>query len=581
MPSLNQAVFIEESIASVLTQDYANIELIVADGGSVDDTVPLLKRLQQDDPRLKWFSSKDNGPAQALNRALAQVRGTVVGWLNSDDIYTPGAIRRAVEALAANPPWVMVYGHGRHIDAQGTELESYPTLPPSTSMERFADGCFICQPTMFFRRTVPVLLGKLDEGLTAAFDFDYWIRAFLAFPGRIGFIDALQASSRLHDGCITQRMRRAVALEGMAVVARHFGHAPNRWLRTYVEELISSKTATVEYPDLRSHVEATIAEAAVWMNDESLCQLTAIVEKDERLDQPLEKDAPFPAFKKASNCLIPEWQEVEFQQAISLGSFCHAAAVIRQCGFRKFSGPFDWIFSSPEVTIHALQDNFEKYLDPAQYEPVPEDKRVVADANLCDHRFYRDKFGLRHMFNHHLPTEPRDYSYLQRCVERFRSAIGDPAPKLFLLVTHQPVTETRFQALIAALDAFSNEYLLLVIRFFVGPESEFHNISDLNVVRFSHNFVAIDFPVKALSNGVEFPYRADNDRFLTLMKTFRVHEHAMKPALPRTAEQFDEKWYLATYPDVAEAIRSGKQRSGWLHYIRHGRLEGREAKAIQ
>lgn len=273
MPSLNQARFIGASIDSVLGQDYRQIELIVADGGSNDGTVQLLKQRAVEDSRLRWFSEPDTGPANALNKALARVRGTVVGWLNSDDVYTPGSLHRAVAALEANPAWLMLYGHGTHIDGDGKLLDNYPTLPPSTPIARFSEGCFICQPTVFSRRSMWLLLGKLDENLKAAFDFEYWLRAFLAFQDRIGFMDAVQAHSRLHDGCITMRLRRTVALEGMQVLARHLGSAPKEWLLTYVNELLAMPPGEQNVGDLKQHLTDTLAVVKPWLTQGDLREL--------------------------------------------------------------------------------------------------------------------------------------------------------------------------------------------------------------------------------------------------------------------------------------------------------------------
>lgn len=283
MPSLNQCTFIQAAIESVLAQDYPHIELIVADGGSRDGTVTVLRRLQVADQRLVWFSEKDGGPANAVNRALGRVRGTIIGWLNADDLYAPGAVRSAVGALRAEPSWLMVYGHGRHIDAEGNVLGSYPTLPPSTPAESFNAGCFICQPTVFFRRTMYLLLGSLDEELKTAFDFDYWVRAFLSFCDRIGFVDSVLACSRLHESCITRRSRRTVALEGMAVLARHFGQAPGHWLRTYVEELLSGQVDAGEVGDLRAHAMATLSEATCWLAPMEFQRLEDSFTHDHRL----------------------------------------------------------------------------------------------------------------------------------------------------------------------------------------------------------------------------------------------------------------------------------------------------------
>jgi glycosyltransferase involved in cell wall biosynthesis len=266
MPSLNQARFIDAAVQSVLSQDYPNIELIVADGGSRDNTIAALTRWQAKDGRLRWFSRPDRGPAHALNDAMDAVRGTIIGWLNSDDLYTAGAISRAAAALAEAPQWLMVYGRGQHIDATAKTLGEYPTRQPSTPIQEFSNGCFVCQPTMFFRRSARILLGRLDEQLKTSFDFDYWMRAFGAFPDRIGFVNTVQAYSRLHEDCITLRMRQTVALEGMQVLARYLGAAPKEWVLTFVDELLAQKRSETSVTDVRDRAEQTMALASQWMS---------------------------------------------------------------------------------------------------------------------------------------------------------------------------------------------------------------------------------------------------------------------------------------------------------------------------
>lgn len=238
MPSFNQRCFIEMSIKSILEQSYSKVEIIIADGGSTDGTVDFLTELSQQDTRLRWFSETDSGPAQALNRALKRARGTVIGWLNSDDLYTGGAIERAVDFFNQHANYLMVYGHGEHINIDGDFIDKYPTLLPEVSYSQFSEGCFICQPTVFFRRSMPLLVGNFDESFKTAFDFDYWMRVFHLFPGRIGFIDMVQAQSRLHDGCITLKMRQTVATEGMYILYKYLGYAPKEWFLTYVNELL-------------------------------------------------------------------------------------------------------------------------------------------------------------------------------------------------------------------------------------------------------------------------------------------------------------------------------------------------------
>lgn len=255
MPSLNQAGFIERAIRSVLTHDVP-VELIVMDGGSTDGTQSLLGRLAQDaGERLRWVSEADRGPAHAVNKAMSLARGDVIGWLNSDDVYTPGAIERAVQALEANPQWMAVYGHAQHIDEGDRVIDSYPTHRPDASIKRFAEGCFICQPTVFLRKATLLELGKLDENLKAAFDFEWWLRLFAHHPGRTGFVDAVQAQSRLHGACITFDQRETVFRESMQLISSYLGVCPSRWFKTYVNETLARYPHASQSDELKIHLQ--------------------------------------------------------------------------------------------------------------------------------------------------------------------------------------------------------------------------------------------------------------------------------------------------------------------------------------
>lgn len=270
MPSLNQGKYIRIALQSVLSQSWKRLEIIVADGGSTDGTMDVLAELQHRDVRLRWFSEHDKGPVDALNKALAQCRGTIIGWLNSDDVYTPGALSRAMAALDANPHWLMVYGDGEHVDEQGRFINRYPTRPPSASIDAFANGCFICQPTVFFRRSMYIMLGRLDATLRSAFDFDYWLRAFSAFPARIGFVNAVQAQSRLHDACITRTMRRTGTVEAIRVLAAHLEYAPRHWVLNYAREVIASESEHRDMNTLKAHLNAVVADVQNCVRDTEL-----------------------------------------------------------------------------------------------------------------------------------------------------------------------------------------------------------------------------------------------------------------------------------------------------------------------
>lgn len=266
MPTFNQAGFIAESVRSVLGQGQPGVELVVMDGGSTDGTQAILAGLAAEYPGcLRWASHPDHGPADAVNAAVRAARAPLIGWLNSDDLYAAGALQRAVAHFASHPDDVMVYGEGDHVDVLGAFMERYPTLPPSTPYGYFADGCFICQPTAFFRRDAFLDLGGLDLKLKAAFDFELWLRLFRRYPGRIGFIPEVLAKSRLHAGGITLKFRERVALEGLEVIHRHLGVAPGHWLLTHLNELCDMQPFLPDRLDLGARFDLLLERASPWL----------------------------------------------------------------------------------------------------------------------------------------------------------------------------------------------------------------------------------------------------------------------------------------------------------------------------
>lgn len=222
-PSYNQGAFIEETIKSVLAQDYPAIEYIVVDGASTDDTVGILKRYEG---RLKWVSEPDSGQTDAIIKGFAMSSGEVLAWINSDDVYLAHAVSRAVEYLTANARAAMVYGKGYNIDEQGRVLAEYPT--EGFDHKRLAEFNFITQPSAFFRRTEYLAVGGLDIALHYSLDLDLWIRMGARYE--IGYIRDFLSSTRLHKGAKT--IGPAHALENhsecLATVLKHYGRAPAR-----------------------------------------------------------------------------------------------------------------------------------------------------------------------------------------------------------------------------------------------------------------------------------------------------------------------------------------------------------------
>lgn len=233
-PSFNQGRFIERTIQSVLSQDVPDLEYLVFDGGSSDETLGILRRYQS---RLNWVSEKDGGQADAVNRGLRRCRGEIVGWLNSDDIYYPGALASVCAYFAANPEIDIVYGDANHIDVNDAVIEPYPTEP--WDMRRLAETCFICQPAVFFRRRVFDRFGLLDSGLRFCMDYEYWIRAGSG-GARFAWLRKVLAGSRFYGETKTCGSRVGCHKEINSMLRRRLGRVPEPWLFNYAHAVADS-----------------------------------------------------------------------------------------------------------------------------------------------------------------------------------------------------------------------------------------------------------------------------------------------------------------------------------------------------
>jgi glycosyltransferase involved in cell wall biosynthesis len=226
-PTFNAGRFLKESIESVLGQDYPNIEYLVVDSHSTDDTQDILRRYAG---RLRTIHAERLGPASAIHTGLSQARGSILAWLNADDRYEPGAVRSAVAAFLEQPNADIVYGDAWWIDHNGAVIRPYPTTPfEPKALERC---CFISQPAAFFRASAYHEC-SLDPSLSVSFDYDLWIRLTKS-SRRFKYLPQRLASSRMHRECLTLSQRREVFEVTMALLKKHYGYIPLSWIFGYL-----------------------------------------------------------------------------------------------------------------------------------------------------------------------------------------------------------------------------------------------------------------------------------------------------------------------------------------------------------
>lgn len=193
-PSFNQGKFIRETIESVLSQDYESIEYIIIDGGSTDDSLEIIKEYSK---FITYISESDRGQSDAINKGFRMAHGEIVAWLNSDDVYEPHCVSRAVEEFEKNDTLGLLYGKGYIIDAEGRKVRVFEHTQEFDYWKLVNYEDYIMQPATFFRLKYLKQIGYLDIDLHYCMDWDLWIR--LAAVSEVKYTPYLLACSREYD----------------------------------------------------------------------------------------------------------------------------------------------------------------------------------------------------------------------------------------------------------------------------------------------------------------------------------------------------------------------------------------------
>lgn len=246
IPSYNQAAYIEDTILSVLQQDYSNLELIVVDGASDDGTADVLERYR--DRLAVLIQEPDHGQSEAINKGFRRASGQIFGWINSDDFLLPGALQTVAALLRQHPTRDMVIGAGDVISADQRFLRHVPGRDLSeATLLGFRQDCWILQQSCFWTSRLWKAVGGVDESLHLLMDYDLWFR-FSALTEPIVIQEKLGAM-RYYPDVKTVRQSAKLNSELAYVYAKNGAFAALRSLVTDLDRQHAETAARLEQLD--------------------------------------------------------------------------------------------------------------------------------------------------------------------------------------------------------------------------------------------------------------------------------------------------------------------------------------------
>jgi len=220
-PSFNQGAYLEQTVLSVLNQEYPNLEYIIMDGGSTDDSLKIIRRYEQ--YLSYWDSNPDGGQSAALAAGFRRATGEILAWINSDDVYLPGVLQRVGQLFRSDEQIDICYGNMNLLDKHGCIVAERRVVDYSTTLLRLGfryGGLGIYQPASFWRRNLYEKVGGLNPSLFFCMDNDLFIR-FVMGGANFKFINAPLYGFRIHPASKTGLHQNIAELEFKALIEKY------------------------------------------------------------------------------------------------------------------------------------------------------------------------------------------------------------------------------------------------------------------------------------------------------------------------------------------------------------------------
>ncbi|MEM3394160.1 MAG: glycosyltransferase family 2 protein, partial [Candidatus Methanomethylicia archaeon] len=225
IPSFNKVDFVEDTLSSIIKQNYPNLEVVIQDGGSADGTLEVIKKYERKHPSVfKVESKKDKGQLDAINKGLKKTTGEILTYINADDVYEKGAFRKVAEAYLKNKKALWFAGKGRVINEKGKEIAKLATWYKSVLLNINHKSLVIMtnyfiQPSVFITRKAYEKYGPFTGTKTAVMEYDLWLKLFCVSKPVV--IPYCLSSFRLYKGSISTSKVKEMMAEDEKIVKKY------------------------------------------------------------------------------------------------------------------------------------------------------------------------------------------------------------------------------------------------------------------------------------------------------------------------------------------------------------------------
>ncbi len=466
----------------------------------------------------------------ALNVIAGRATGDCLMLVQAGDRLPPNYLTEIQDALSRYPQAGLYYP----LATEGGNSLPIGRVPPHELKSDWQMQVPCAFSGFCVKKSWFIDMGGFHAGCQCVPAMDFWWRSFLTRPDSIALVDGTTVLLQKPSDEYRLMFGAKEVLEFATIVRKLSGWCSSSGFLNYARVVESFDAQNQEIKNrLFDHLQSIALDLLFKVHPSCRSDLLPYLEfscldgstlpafqaLDRALLRAFEHEYDLNDPKRSRKPSLPHLYDESFS-VYSTGSFCHSAQILKELGLRQHTGPFDWIFCTVRSAAHMLSDQFSIFLDPQYYQQVDKRDKLDPKSNMCDHIYYKEQFGVRHMFNHHKPFEDKDAQFFRDAVRQMLHDLQGEKPCLLLHFAPVGWAVEPSDQLLAAAKTYAAFKGLLMIRFKrLTEQSQFEDELRINLSE-DRLLMEVDFPTSSANKGLSFIDILDNKRLRRLVYSY-------------------------------------------------------------